>query len=139
MHVFLGGAHSGKHQRVAEQYPGARWCKAHEWLSGSVDALGSAESLVVCDWLDWLTWALPGASDQELQGQWRDAFTRLRSGPGPRIVIVQEVGRGIVPVDPEQRRLRDLMGWLGQDACQQADSVTLVRHGLMMPLSGALP
>ena len=50
------------------------------------------------------------------------------------IIIATDVGRGVVPMEPEQRRLRDLNGWFTQDATAQAEEVWYVRHGLVMAL-----
>lgn len=53
------------------------------------------------------------------------AMLRLFDGDG------LSVGPGIVPMQPEQRRLGDLNGWLTQDTSAQAEQVWYVRHGLV--------
>ncbi|MCE9684435.1 bifunctional adenosylcobinamide kinase/adenosylcobinamide-phosphate guanylyltransferase [Halomonas sp. M5N1S15] len=50
------------------------------------------------------------------------------------ILVVAEMGRGIVPMGHRDRRLRDLAGWLAQDAASLTEQVWYVRHGLVQPL-----
>lgn len=153
MHVFIGGTASGKGQRVAERYPEARWCDAGEMMSRVPGAgagprpdpaIDDGDTLVISGWLAWLEAELgteheneSASADDDLLGQrWRQAFAGWASSPGQRVLVLDEVGRGIVPVDPTQRRLRDLMGWLSQDAVRLASQAHYVRHGLIMRLDG---
>ncbi|WP_348814515.1 bifunctional adenosylcobinamide kinase/adenosylcobinamide-phosphate guanylyltransferase [Halomonas sp. H10-59] len=153
MHVFIGGTASGKRQRVAERYPEARWRDADEMMrrvpgAGAGPAIDDGDTLVISGWLAWLEAELENelenqrenesasADDDRLGRRWREAFTGWASSPGRRVLVLDEVGRGIVPVDPAQRRLRDLMGWLSQDAVRLASQVHYVRHGLTMRLDG---
>jgi adenosylcobinamide kinase / adenosylcobinamide-phosphate guanylyltransferase len=46
------------------------------------------------------------------------------------IWIGSEIGRGIVPVDPTDRKWRDLTGWVYQDLVKLADSVYEIWFGL---------
>ncbi|WP_442487097.1 bifunctional adenosylcobinamide kinase/adenosylcobinamide-phosphate guanylyltransferase [Halomonas litopenaei] len=153
MHVFIGGTASGKRQRVAERYPEARWRDAGEMMSRVPGAgagprpdpaSGDGDTLVISGWLAWLEAELAAdleagsasADDDRLGQRWRQAFAGWASSPARRVLVLDEVGRGIVPVDPAQRRLRDLMGWLSQDAVRLASQVHYVRHGLTMRLDG---
>ena len=161
MHVFIGGTASGKRQRVAERYPEARWRDAGEMMSrvpdagagpgpgpgtgaGAGPASGDGDTLVISGWLAWLEAELAvdleagsaSADDDRLGQRWRQAFAGWASSPAQCVLVLDEVGRGIVPVDPAQRRLRDLMGWLSQDAVRLASQTHYVRHGLTMRLDG---
>ena len=153
MHVFIGGTASGKRQRVAERYPEARWRDADEMMrrvpgAGAGPAIDDGDTLVISGWLAWLEAELENelenqrenesasADDDRLGQRWREVFAGWASSPGRRVLVLDEVGRGIVPVDPAQRRLRDLMGWLSQDAVRLASQVHYVRHGLTMRLDG---
>ena len=153
MHVFIGGTASGKRQRVAERYPEARWRDADEMMrrvtgAGAGPTIDDGDTVVISGWLAWLEAELENelenqrenesasADDDRLGRRWREALTGWASSPGRRVLVLDEVGRGIVPVDPAQRRLRDLMGWLSQDAVRLASQVHYVRHGLTMRLDG---
>jgi adenosylcobinamide kinase / adenosylcobinamide-phosphate guanylyltransferase len=52
------------------------------------------------------------------------------------VIIANELGRGLVPIARDQRRLRDLSGWFTQDAAAHAEQVWYVRHGLLQALKG---
>ena len=88
--------------------------------------------------LECLDAALERDDNDALRQQWqRDMATLCQRADelnAALIMIATEVGRGIVPMQPEQRRLRDLNGWFTQDATAQASHVWYVRHGLVMAL-----
>ncbi|MCS0542704.1 bifunctional adenosylcobinamide kinase/adenosylcobinamide-phosphate guanylyltransferase, partial [Aeromonas veronii] len=48
----------------------------------------------------------------------------------PIVLIMLEVGRGIVPIQKNDRLLRDVMGWIAQDAVKMSDEVVYVWNGL---------
>lgn len=51
-----------------------------------------------------------------------------------KIIITQEVGCGLVPIDPDERRWREAVGRMNQFLAQQAQSVERVCCGLGMYL-----
>lgn len=55
------------------------------------------------------------------------------------VVIATEVGGGVVPVEPEQRRAREDAGRLACLLAERADTVVRVCCGLPMVLKGELP
>lgn len=54
--------------------------------------------------------------------------------PAPVIFVSNEVGLGVVPMNPVGRRFRDLAGWLHQRVADQADWVVFMVAGLPMYL-----
>jgi len=46
------------------------------------------------------------------------------------VFILTEIGRGIVPIDAEQRKLRDVCGRLYQRLFLEADEVTRIWYGI---------
>ncbi|OJA04839.1 bifunctional adenosylcobinamide kinase/adenosylcobinamide-phosphate guanylyltransferase [Halomonas sp. QHL1] len=141
MQLFIGGACAGKRDAVA-----ARFSNANGWrldidkpLSDSQQALVANTPLVITGVLEWLGAALERDDNDALRQQWQNDMTALCQRADelnvPLIIIASEVGRGIVPMQPEQRRLRDLNGWFTQDATAQAEQVWYVRHGLVMALN----
>ena len=52
------------------------------------------------------------------------------------IVIATEIGRGIVPIDPLQRKIRDDVGRFYQEIFKKADSVTRVWYGIPQTIKG---
>lgn len=146
MQLFIGGACAGKRDVVAARFPtatGWRLAAAHS-LSDCQQALVANTPLVITGVLEWIHAVLEstenspeeGANNDTLRQQWQGDMAALCQRAdelnAPLIIIATEVGRGIVPMQPEQRRLRDLNGWFVQDATAQAEQVWYVRHGLVM-------
>lgn len=121
MQVFIGGAHNGKRAYVRKML--AEQEKPNvDWIEGSLP-LPNSEPIVVAGLENWLQSC--ELSEEEAIHQVmkvlknRDAF-----------VILTEVGRGIVPIDAEQRKLRDACGRLYQQIMAEADEVTRIWYGI---------
>lgn len=140
MQLFIGGACAGKRNAVTSRFPSANWhrLEAGRPLIDSQQALAANTPLVITGVLEWLDAALERDDNDALRQQWqRDIATLCQRADelnAALIMIATEVGRGIVPMQPELRRLRDLNGWFTQDATAQANHVWYVRHGLVMAL-----
>lgn len=140
MQLFIGGACAGKRDAVAARFPAAHWwrLKAAKPFSDSQQALVANTPLVITGVLGWLGAALECDDNDALRQQWQGDMAMLCQRAdelnASLFIIVSEVGRGIVPMQPEQRRLRDLNGWFTQDATAQAEQVWYVRHGLVMAI-----
>ncbi|MEQ5800651.1 bifunctional adenosylcobinamide kinase/adenosylcobinamide-phosphate guanylyltransferase [Halomonas sp. H10-9-1] len=140
MQLFIGGACAGKHEAVTERFPTACW---HRLAPGapleSWRASITAAPLVLTGWTTWLEGALGAEPDDDRLRErlvaTLDALVAVERRGGPVVVLVlSEIGRGIVPMAASTRRLRDLAGWLAQDAAARAESVCYVRHGLVKRL-----
>lgn len=141
MQLFIGGACAGKRDAVSERFPTVRWhcLGAGGPLDGWRATATAAVPLVVTGWTAWLEAALDAEPDDDrLRGRLAAALDSLaaaeRQGGLTVVLTLPEMGRGIVPVSPTKRRLRDLAGWLAQDAAERADAVWYVRHGLVKSL-----
>lgn len=140
MQLFIGGACAGKREVVATRFPEAYWhrLEASQSLSRCQQALSSDTPLVITGLIDWLASVTTKPDSDTLRQQWREELAQLCERADTLnaglIIIASEVGRGIVPMQPEQRRLRDINGWFIQDATARADHVWYVRHGLVMEL-----
>jgi adenosylcobinamide kinase/adenosylcobinamide-phosphate guanylyltransferase len=123
MQLFIGGACAGKRDAVAARFPTANWWRldGDQPLSDGQQAPVVDTPLVITSVLEWLGAALAASANNEaLRQQWQGDIALLcqhaNALNAPLIIIATEVGRGIVPMQPEQRRLRDLNGWFTQDA-----------------------
>ncbi len=138
MQLFIGGACAGKRDAVAARFPTAKWRRldTDKPFSDSQQTLIADTPLVITGVLEWLGASLERDDNDTLRQQWQSDMAalcqRAEELNAPLIIIANEVGRGIVPMQPEQRRLRDLNGWFVQDATAQAEQVWYVRHGLVM-------
>lgn len=136
MQCFIGGTCSGRRDLVDERFPEARWHRlapgqgVADWL----DDLPVGATLVITGWAAWLSATLAEDHDDGVRVRWRALLEALaaaqrRQGLG-LVLILDEMGRGIVPMAPEARRLRDLNGWLAQEVASRCTAVWYVRHGL---------
>ncbi|MCM3636442.1 bifunctional adenosylcobinamide kinase/adenosylcobinamide-phosphate guanylyltransferase [Sporosarcina luteola] len=125
MHVFIGGAYNGKRDYVI----GLLTDVPHHWVDCSAGELEiPSGSKVVIDRIEhWLAQTqLPEADAVELI---------LNEIEGKDVIfILTDIGRGIVPMDAEQRKLRDACGRLYQRFIAEADEVTRIWYGLAQTL-----
>jgi len=80
------------------------------------------------------------AGEKEFDRQ-RPAFLEaLPAYPGQVIVVSNEVGLGLIGMDPLTRRFADELGWLNQELAARAQRVVMTVAGLPQVLKGlALP
>ncbi|AMD02199.1 bifunctional adenosylcobinamide kinase/adenosylcobinamide-phosphate guanylyltransferase [Halomonas chromatireducens] len=147
MQLFIGGACAGKRAAVVRHFPTAAWYRLDpqaglsDWREAPEPGglLEPGGVLVVTGWLAWLEAALVREPDDdrlrhELAAALAVILEAERDLGLPMILGLVEIGRGIVPMGHRDRRLRDLAGWLAQDAASLAERVWYVRHGLVQPL-----
>lgn len=137
MLCIIGGACSGRRALVAERYPQATW---HRLVPGESHATwvgrpSSGGVLVVTGWADWLKALVAETADDEVvRSAWREQLVALgereREAQGEALLVLDEMGGGIVPMAVDARRLRDLNGWLAQEVAARSRAVWQVRHGL---------
>ncbi len=122
MHIYIGGAHNGKRDYVRMMVVD----QEIQWFEGVLpNCVGhSHNSIIVVAGIEkWL-------AETELQEA--DAINHVLAAVAGRdaIFILTDIGRGIVPIDAEQRRLRDVCGRLYQRLIAEADEVTRIWYGL---------
>jgi len=110
-----------------------------EVVSDLPAALAAAgESPVLLDGLTlWLA-AIAGDDladiDAVLGGPVAEGLEAITRHPGPVIVVSDEIGLGMVPMDPGARAFRDLQGLVHQRLAAAADEVHLMVAGLPLTL-----
>ncbi|MCE7791612.1 bifunctional adenosylcobinamide kinase/adenosylcobinamide-phosphate guanylyltransferase [Salipaludibacillus sp. CUR1] len=143
MQLVTGGAFSGKRRIVKELFKEDP--RELSWLSSyNDDSLDNwlhvwqpGEGLVLEGWENWLREdiRLGEASQMDtLRRKYYKLLTDLvreEEFRGVRVCLIMlEMGKGIVPAEAEDRALRDLHGWLQQDAARLSEEVYYVWHGL---------
>ncbi len=141
MQLVIGGAFSGKSKIVRERNPKCNWLSAY-----NRDALSEWEArwekdstLVLEGWENWVADELEQKENShEIRRSMQSFFQLLKEEERKRaneiVLIMVEVGRGIVPLHKDERMLRDLAGWIAQDAAEVADEVHYVWNGLAKKL-----
>lgn len=94
------------------------------------------EAFVVLDCLSlWVSNEIEaGSGDAEIVDAAREIATLLAKREAPAVVVTNEVGLGIVPVNPLARRYRDTLGRVNAAFASEADRAYLVVAGKALPL-----
>jgi adenosylcobinamide kinase/adenosylcobinamide-phosphate guanylyltransferase len=78
-------------------------------------------------------------SDQEIISEIGNLTDTAKQRQVSFIFVSNEVGMGIVPIDPLGRRFRDLSGMANQKIAEAADNVVFMVSGIPTCLKGTLP
>lgn len=139
MQVIIGGAYSGKRKIVKGQFDGfgLTWLSSYEemMIDSWKDRWQQDTHLILEGWENWLREDVRTSDSlNTLRERYNEMFREMLDGEASRkkqvILIMLEVGKGIVPKEVEDRRLRDLAGWIQQDAILLSEEVHYVWHGL---------
>jgi adenosylcobinamide kinase / adenosylcobinamide-phosphate guanylyltransferase len=106
-------------------------------LPQAIAAHSQPQVLMVVDCLTlWLTnWQMPVTPDAVSKEAPVDPLLQaLRDAPGPVVLVSNEIGLGVVPMQPEVRAFVDALGRLNQDVAQFCARVTLMAAGLPLAL-----
>ncbi|WP_280770265.1 bifunctional adenosylcobinamide kinase/adenosylcobinamide-phosphate guanylyltransferase [Salipaludibacillus daqingensis] len=140
MQLIIGGAYSGKRKLVRNQYNNKvdlSWLSSYEssTLGRWREVWQQDHHLVIEGWETWLCEDVRSITSlSDLRQKYNKMFKELINEETIRnkqvILIMLEMGKGIVPVEGEDRRMRDLAGWIQQDAASLSTDVFYVWHGL---------
>jgi adenosylcobinamide kinase / adenosylcobinamide-phosphate guanylyltransferase len=116
---------------------GAQWhtVEAPRALVQALSACGAQPVLVDCLTL-WLSNLMLAEADIDAETAQLERV--LAAASGPRVLVANEVGSGIVPGTALGRRFRDQQGILNQRIAACAERVILTVAGLPLALKGAL-
>jgi adenosylcobinamide kinase / adenosylcobinamide-phosphate guanylyltransferase len=141
MQLVIGGAFSGKRKVVKETNGACSWVSAYQgdriddwethWRHGT--------TLVFEGWEKWIAAELTTSqNNDDIRSVYKALFQTLFEEEKKRnnniVLIFLEMGKGIVPLQKKDRRLRDIAGWIAQDAVQLSDQVVYVWNGLSRSL-----
>lgn len=121
MRVIIGGAHNGKRTYV-KMLLEEQGKDNVQWFDGELPSPGS-ENIVLAGIEKWLEQC--GLGEEE-------AISSVIQSVENRdaILILTDIGRGIVPISAGQRELRDVCGRLYQRLLADADEVTRIWYGI---------
>ncbi|MGE7945666.1 bifunctional adenosylcobinamide kinase/adenosylcobinamide-phosphate guanylyltransferase [Lysinibacillus sp. NPDC093688] len=125
MHVFIGGAYSGKTDYVMKLLAGQNV----ELMDGTLpDGTPTSDVLVIKNIESWLV-TQDLEDDEPLV---RTILTRLKTLEEncTLYIIVTDMGRGVVPMDKQARLLRDTCGRLYQALFAEAERVVRIWYGI---------
>ena len=124
MHVFIGGANNGKRKFVTE------WLERQgmtdvSWCSGELPKTAKEGQVLVIDSIEDYLCQFDLADEIALA---TEVFSRLKQLDP--ILILTDMGRGVVPMNKETRQLRDVCGRLYQLLFKESEHVTRIWYGL---------
>lgn len=123
--------------RRARAGQGWRTIEAPQNLAESLGQIDREEIALVDCATFWLTNNFFGTRP------WREALEELVDTmvqcPAPLVIVSNEIGQGVVPVDATTRAFRSAHGEMNQRLAGISDLAVLVSAGLPLVLKGALP
>lgn len=72
--------------------------------------------------------------ERDIEAETETLLTALRAARAPVILVSNETGLGLAPMDPLSRRFRDEQGRLNQRVAEMADRVEFIAAGLPLRL-----
>lgn len=146
MHFVSGGAYNGKANWVKEYYhienlpkEKVEWISAYEREPLSEDISFGCKKLIVIEGLE--RWILQIAKTMEIdEGKQylQSLINRLlafeQSGDSQIVIIGTDISKGIVPVERDLRKWRDLTGFLYQYIVDKSEKVHRIWFGIAQPL-----
>src|SRR5262245_19120674 len=133
---------------MAERIRAHRQARPAEWgvIEAPLGLLGALEGIredasVILDCLTlWVSNALEdGATEDDVEGEASKVASALASRSAPSIVVSNEVGLGIVPLNGLARRYRDVLGRVNAAFAAEAERSFLVVAGRSLPLEEVTP
>jgi adenosylcobinamide kinase/adenosylcobinamide-phosphate guanylyltransferase len=110
---------------------------ASDDLAADIRAIGGASTILVDGltlWLSAVAGDAPADVDAILDGPFAAAVAAIDEHDGPVVVVSDELGLGMVPLDPVARAFRDLQGIAHQRLAGAADEVHLLVAGIPLTL-----
>jgi len=117
-----------------ERPAGWRTLEAPDDAAAALAALSPPPSAVIVDSLVVWTAARFHQTDDSIIEQWQNQLDAWRAASYPVIIVGDEIGWAPVPMEPELRRFRDLVGTLGQRTATAAMAAWLVVAGCPLRL-----
>ncbi|HZH58069.1 MAG TPA: bifunctional adenosylcobinamide kinase/adenosylcobinamide-phosphate guanylyltransferase [Metabacillus sp.] len=141
MQLILGGAFTGKRKVVKEKHQAYSWVSSYngEIVWDWETKWANDTTLVLEGWENWISQELKHhKSNDEIREKFRVLFHHLieeeKKRNNPIILIMLDMGKGIVPFEKDERRLRDIAGWITQDAAKLSEQVEYIWNGLSKKL-----
>ncbi|HYY81188.1 MAG TPA: bifunctional adenosylcobinamide kinase/adenosylcobinamide-phosphate guanylyltransferase [Actinomycetes bacterium] len=122
----------------AERPPGWATVEAPSELEAALAGqAGGAFVIVDCLTLWVANLVEQGLTDERVAARAAEAAKLAAARPGPTVAVSNEVGSGIVPVNPLARRYRDLLGRVNATWAAAAANAVLLVAGRALPLLDA--
>ena len=136
MHIIFGGAFNGKQQFV-KNFCNERGKQPQFFNSVIPSNSFTKQDIVVIHHLEQLLQPLSSLGEIQAAATIAEQLFQLDKKT-QLLCICTDMSRGVVPIDKNQRFLRDATGRLYQQLFQQSESITRIWYGLAENLKGEL-
>jgi adenosylcobinamide kinase/adenosylcobinamide-phosphate guanylyltransferase len=142
--AFIGTARPGDPE-LDERIAGHRRSRPAAWptieagddLAATIGAVPEERTILLDGLTLWLSAVWTGQPiDDVLDGPLAAAIDAIETRPGPVVIVSDELGLGMVPLEEGMRTFRDLQGLAHQRIAAHADEVHLLVAGLPLALKG---
>jgi adenosyl cobinamide kinase/adenosyl cobinamide phosphate guanylyltransferase len=109
-------------------------------LAAAIRGVAAGKTILVDGLTLWASLALaddPSAVDDVLDGPFADVLAAIADRDSPVVVVSDEIGLGLVPLDPLGRAFRDLLGIAHQRLVARCDEAWFMVAGRAMALPPA--
>jgi adenosylcobinamide kinase/adenosylcobinamide-phosphate guanylyltransferase len=144
--VYLGTIAAGHgDEELDERMRRHRLDRPAEWgtievgrdLAGAIRSVEPGTTILLDGLTLWLSLAFgdePGPIDDVLDGAFADALEAIAGHDGPVVVVSDEIGLGMVPLEPLSRSFRDLLGIAHQRLVALSDEAWFMVAGRPLAL-----
>ena len=144
--AFIGTARPGDPE-LDRRIEGHRRSRPASWptidagddLATTIEGIPTERTILLDGLTLWLSAVWEGPQqpvDDILDGRLAAALDAIDARPGPVVIVSDEIGLGMVPLEAGMRAFRDLQGLAHQRIATRADEVHLLVAGLPLALKG---
>jgi adenosylcobinamide kinase / adenosylcobinamide-phosphate guanylyltransferase len=137
LHFITGGAFNGKRAWVKEKYGlDGTWLSAYQDHHLKADMNQIESKLLVLEGIEvWLRELTKSNDSDRCRDIWNTTINHWllweKADPNRKLVVIgNDITKGIVPMEKENRLWRDVTGWAFQDLAAKADRVDIIWYGL---------
>ncbi|WP_107841616.1 bifunctional adenosylcobinamide kinase/adenosylcobinamide-phosphate guanylyltransferase [Metasolibacillus meyeri] len=127
MHVYIGGAYNGKRNYVKQHYQH----KVQHLFEGHIpeDTAFESQDVIIIGRFEQLVQQHAHLTEDEIVARLMEKLKQL-DRQATLVCICTDMGRGIVPLEKEQRFLRDTCGRLYQAMFAHSEQVIRIWYGI---------
>jgi len=125
------------HRHRQERPAGWETIEAGLDLAGAIRLVAAGATILLDGLTLWASLALaddPSRVDAVLDGAFADVVAAIGDHDGPVVIVSDEIGLGLVPLDPLGRAFRDLLGIAHQRLVARSDEAWLMVAGRAIAL-----
>jgi adenosylcobinamide kinase/adenosylcobinamide-phosphate guanylyltransferase len=139
VHFIIGGAFNGKRAWVKNtynMYENKQWVSAYDNHPLPINLIEFAHDVVILEgveiWLKQLSATIVADKFRETWSNYLENWlTWEQAGFDRKLVVIgTDISKGIVPMEAENRRWRDVTGWAYQDITAKSEKVDVIWYGL---------